>query len=102
MMKAHLIALGAAATLATGAPVLAAEKNPDMVVSYQDLDLSTARGQKTLERRIDAAAKKYCRVDTQRSGTRIASPQAGKCYREVKRQATRQFAQITGNRNLGG
>ena len=102
MMKTPLMAIAAAATLASGAPALAQDKGPDMVVSYRDLDLSTAHGQRTLERRIDAAAKKYCGVATQRTGTRIPSPQIGKCYREAKRQATQQFAQIAGNRNLGG
>lgn len=101
-MKTPLIALAAATLALTGAPAFAGEKGADMVVQYQDLDLSNTKGQKTLERRIDAAAKKFCRVNTQRSGTRISSTQADKCFREAKRLARQQFAQIVDDARLGG
>ncbi|GAA4047485.1 UrcA family protein [Parerythrobacter jejuensis] len=101
-MKTPLIALAATATLIAGTPALAVETGDNMVVQYQDLNLSSVKGQKTLERRIDAAAKRYCRVGAQRSGTRISNSQASKCYREAKRLARQQFAEVIDNNRLGG
>ena len=101
-MKTPLIALAAAATLMTSGPAIAGQTGDDMVVRYNDLNLSSTQGQKTLERRIDAAAKKYCRVGAQRSGTRINNSQAGKCYREAKRLARQQFAEVADDNRLGG
>jgi UrcA family protein len=101
-MKIPMIALAATATFLTGAPALADTSSPDMVVRYADLDLSTEAGQKTLESRIDAAAKKYCGVGEQRTGTRMKSSQASKCYREAKRLANQQFAAIINDARRGG
>lgn len=73
-----------------------------MVVTYADLDLNTTAGQKTLESRIDAAAKKYCSVGVHTTGTRITASKAKGCIREVKRLAKRQFAQVMDETRLGG
>ena len=102
-MKTPILALAATATLLTGAPALAGKSNEDaMVVHYADLDLNTTAGQKTLETRIDAAAKKYCTVGAYNTGTRITSSKAKKCYREAKRLASRQFAKVMDETRLGG
>ncbi|UIP07285.1 UrcA family protein [Erythrobacter sp. SDW2] len=101
-MKTPMIALAAAATLLTGVPALADDAAPDMVVRYADLDLTTEAGQKTLESRIDAAAKKYCGVGEQRTGTRMKSSQATRCYRDAKRLANQQFAAIISDARRGG
>jgi UrcA family protein len=89
-------------TILAGAPALAEEMNDDMIVRYADLDLSTEAGQKTLETRIDAAAKKYCGMGEQRTGTRLSSSKAKVCYREAKRLANQQFAAIISDERRGG
>lgn len=101
-MKTPLLALAATATFLAAAPAMADETNPDMVVRYADLDLSTEAGQKTLETRIDAAAKKYCGVGEQRTGTRLKSTMASRCYREAKRLANQQFAALVSDERVGG
>lgn len=101
-MKTPLFALAATMTMLAGAPALAEQMSDDMVVRYADLDLSTEAGQKTLETRIDAAAKKYCGVGEQRTGTRLSSSKAKVCYREAKRLANQQFAAIVSDARLGG
>lgn len=101
-MKTPMIALAAAATLLSGVPALADDTGPDMVVRYADLDLTTEAGQKTLESRIDAAAKKYCGVGEQRTGTRMKSSLAKRCYRDAKRLANQQFAALVSDARRGG
>lgn len=101
-MKTPLIALAATATILAGAPALAGQTGPDMVVRYADLDLASEAGQKTLETRIDAAAKKYCGIGEQRTGTRMKSSQAKVCYREAKRLANQQFAALVSDARNGG
>lgn len=101
-MKTPLLAFATAATLMAGTPALAQQSGQDLVVSYADLDLSTKAGQRTLDKRIDAAAKKFCGVGEQTTGTRLRSPMATKCYREAKRLATQEFAAIVADAGRGG
>jgi UrcA family protein len=79
-------ALGAAA-LAT--PSLAQAS----AVKYADLDLGTSSGQAQLERRIDQAAREACGLDAQRSGTRLGSSEAKKCYTETLASVHKQVAE---------
>lgn len=102
MTKAPLIAIAAMATILTAQPALAQQVGPDMVVKYSDLDLSSKAGQKTLESRIDAAAKKFCGVGEQTTGTRLKSSEAGKCFREARRLANQQFAVLVNDARRGG
>jgi len=51
-----LMAVGAAATQASADPLM----NPDVVVNYGDLDLSTAAGAEKLYMRIEHAAVRVC------------------------------------------
>ena len=63
-MKAFLLPLLAAASLATlSVPVSAKEVRFE--VEYTDLNLATAKGQETLDRRIVNAARKACGVRRQ-------------------------------------
>ena len=101
-MKTPLIAIAAMTTALTGTPAFAEQRGPDMVVQYDDLDLTSEAGQSTLEFRIDAAAKKFCRVDAVQTGSRVKSRTATKCYKEAKRLATQQFAQVVNEARLGG
>jgi len=101
-MKTPLIALAAAATALTATPALAGETERNMVVSYQDLDLSTEAGQKTLQSRINAAAKKFCGVGAIQTGSRVTSKASTKCFKEARRLANQQFAVILDDARLGG
>ena len=70
MTKTALAAAGIGmALLGLSAPASAGVPT-SIAVSYADLDLSHAAGQKQLERRIDAAAHKACRLRDRQSGTR--------------------------------
>lgn len=96
MIKTVLFAAAAAlATAATAAPVLA----KDVVVSYADLDLASAKGQHDFARRIDRAAKAAC--DYQTDG-RIPSHEALICYRQARATANTQMALLVENTRLGG
>ncbi|WP_435419102.1 UrcA family protein [Parerythrobacter aurantius] len=101
-MKSTLAAVAALTMAVAAPPALAAAPSPDLVVEYGDLDLATAEGQEALEDRIDAAARKYCGVGSQRTGTRMRPSTAKVCYREAKRLANQQFAVITGDERRGG
>jgi UrcA family protein len=96
MMKTVLFAAAAAlATVATATPVLA--KN--VVVSYADLDLTSAKGQHDLARRIDRAAKRAC--DYHQDG-HIAARETMNCYRQARSRANTEMALLVENKNLGG
>lgn len=55
--------LVAAGFITTATPAAAQSVSTSVHVSYADLNLSSSTGQKTLERRIDAAAKIACDID---------------------------------------
>src|SRR5690606_31145656 len=98
-MKRPLIALAAATVLgATATPAFA----ESLSIPYQDLNLSTAEGQQTLERRIDQAARTFCGIDRPTTGSRISSRDARQCYAATKTQAQKQSAAILDEKRLGG
>ena len=101
-MKTPLIALAATATLMAGAPALAEEAGDTMVVVYDDLDLGSDAGQKTLNQRIDAAAKKFCGVGDVQTGTRLTSKSSSKCFKEARKIARQAMAPIVRDSQLGG
>ena len=71
-------------------------------VTYKDLNLDTAAGQKILERRIDAAAREACGFQRQRTGTRVRSPGSRECYEAAKISASEQIAARIKGESLGG
>ena len=91
----------AAAALGSIAVPAMAEK-VSFEVEHRDLNLSTAEGQKALDRRIDSAARKACGVDVSTTGTRIRSSDARACYREMRAKARKQFAALTASEKKGG
>lgn len=98
-MKRPLVVLAAVAAFgATAAPAYA----DTLSIPYRDLDLSTAEGQKALDRRIDGAVREFCALDQQLTGTRIATRESRKCYAETRRQADKQFAAIMDEQRVGG
>ena len=101
MLKTALFAAAAAVasfTTLAAAPAFAGE----VTVSYQDLDLTTAKGQKTLARRIDVAARRACGYDRVETGTRIPSREAVDCYKQAKQRSTGAMASIVDGARLGG
>lgn len=96
-MNKTLIALAAAGAVLAGAPAAAEET----VVRYHDLNLASEKGQKTLERRIEAAVRKVC-ADTSNTGTRLPSRPANECIAQARAAAKQNFAAIIANHKLGG
>lgn len=92
-------ALGAAAVFAAPA---AAEAPATVAVKYSDLNLSTDAGQRQLERRIDAAARSICEVDSALTGTRLQSTEARKCYQDTRARVHEQVAELIARDNSRG
>jgi UrcA family protein len=97
-----LAALGLAGAAIT--PALASEVGPMSIdVSTAGLDLSTADGQKTLERRVERAVRKACSTNTVTTGTRIPSQEAKACLARARADAEQQVAALTlRNEQRGG
>ncbi|MCR2834491.1 UrcA family protein [Parerythrobacter lacustris] len=73
-----------------------------LFVSYADLDLTSAAGQKSLETRINVAAKRVCGYHQEVPGSRIRTREAEQCYKQAVNDATRQVAARIGDTRLGG
>lgn len=97
-MKTTLIALAMTGAVLAGAPAAAEE----MKITHDDLNLATAQGQKVLQQRIDAAARKVCGLSDIRTGTRVRSNEATDCYKQARAAANEHFAAIVANQKLGG
>ncbi|MGB7419813.1 MAG: UrcA family protein [Erythrobacter sp.] len=90
-MKFFTLASIALAPLALAvAPGSAADaQHKSIQISTDDLDLSTAKGQRTLDRRIEKAARSVCDAGHSRTGTRIRSTSVSKCL-DVARNSVRE------------
>lgn len=69
--------------VASSAQAIVGKSVSEEIVSFSDLNLSKVEGQKTLQRRLEATAKKVCAVDqafNTRSVSRIADSK--RCYKE--------------------
>ena len=97
-MRAFLCMAAAIGLAIPAAPALANE----VTVKYDDLELSTPAGQRVLEQRISAAARKACQAEVPRTGSRLNSTQAKRCVEEAKRQVKRQVAAVIEQHRLGG
>ena len=103
MIKQSLaLALAAAATLSAPAAFAAPAEGAAVAVQYSDLDLGTEKGQKTLERRLDAAARTVCGMDETTTGSRLVNGEARSCYKSARQQLAEQFAELTSNTRRGG
>lgn len=72
-MNKAFAAIAALGLFATSAPAVAQE-GADVTVTYDDLDLDSAKGQKELDRRIEKAARQVCGLDRQRTRYDTRSP----------------------------
>lgn len=92
---AAMISLGTTPALANGDAARSVE------VAYHDLDLTTAKGQKTLDRRVDRAAREVCGLTDVATGTRLPANGAHACYREAKDKIGARVAALVAARSRG-
>lgn len=103
-MTKNTLTIAAAALALLAAPAYAGQTDtPSEAIQYSDLDLTTEKGRKQLDKRVDEAARNVCGMDQTATGTRITSQTARKCYRDAKRQIEQHLASVVrdGTR-LGG
>lgn len=96
-LRPLLAAAAAAATLAA-TPAFA----ESIRVEYKDLDLASDAGQKTLQGRLDAAARQVCGMDDIRTGSRVPDASARKCHKEALAGLEQRFAAVIDKANKGG
>lgn len=94
-MKSIFAPALALAVLATPFASAMAAPSQSNQVRYNDLDLETAAGKKTLDARIRTAARSICDGES-RTGTRLAR---SACIEDVRRQV---LSQIDSNQNRVG
>ena len=102
MIRNFTIALASAALLVAPAAQAAEEKGQPVGVTVADLDLTTQQGREELDRRIDLAAKEVCGMNDTVTGSRVASRESRRCYRDAKAQMETHFAGVIENKQLGG
>lgn len=96
-----IAAVGLAGAAVT--PALAQEfDRTRVVVSYADLDLGTAKGQKILDLRVAKAVRNACRTVDPRSGTRLMTQDAQACLNRARAEAKQQVAAVIANEQRGG
>ncbi len=93
-------AIGLAATVAIAQPAIAGTNPVVAHVNYADLALTTPEGQKTLQTRLNEAARQVCRFDSQ--GRLKTSRQENACYRETRQKVSVQMASVIRDNLLGG
>lgn len=93
----------ALAAVALAIPAAATEADAGSVgVRYNDLNLASKAGQEELDRRLDRAARSVCGMDAVRTGTRLASADSRRCYREARVALDKQFAALVKDSAAGG
>ncbi|WP_054531364.1 UrcA family protein [Erythrobacter sp. SG61-1L] len=95
MKRSIMIIAAAVGTLVAAQPAFAEAAT----VSFKDLDLSTEKGRKELDRRIDNAAKDVCGYNVDRTGSRVPSNDARKCYKEARKKIETRIATLTETSN---
>lgn len=96
-----LAALGLAG--AAFGPAAAGETAPMKVtITAADLDLTTAQGQRMLDKRIEKAARTVCRTTTLTTGSRILPYEVQACLAKARTDAKRQVAALAADQQRGG
>jgi UrcA family protein len=96
-----LAALGLAGAAIT--PALAGEtQRMTIAVSTADIDLATAKGQRTLDQRIEKAARTVCRTTSVTTGSRIMSQESQACLAKARSAAREQVAVLVAEQQRGG
>lgn len=105
LAKSLTLAFATAGLAATAAaPAFAAEAPAPRtaLVSFADLDLGTAAGQRTLDKRIERAARSVCRQVSIQTGTRIMDQDVMNCLARARTDAKQQVAARLTNEQRGG
>lgn len=89
-----------AAAVSLAAIAVPAHAAPTRKVSYADLDLSTARGQAELQRRVSKAARQVCQYFA--DGTLMPAETHEQCYRMARTQASERTAALIADSQRGG
>lgn len=96
----------ALSTALVAAPAFAAGSHQDStsttseLVQYGDLDLTTAKGQKTLKRRLDDASRRVCMFDAR---GQIVTPRKEQACLAIVQEATEtRFARLSSRDGIGG
>lgn len=71
-------------------------------VPTADINLATAEGQKTLDKRIEKAVRNVCGVTTPSTGSRILSEQARDCLAKARADVKQQLAVLNTDEQRGG
>lgn len=86
MFKKTPIAAALLGLALTAAPAFA-EEPVKIQVTYKDLDLTTPEGQRTLDRRLDNAAREACGYGQHVTGSRLPDARASACYKQARANA---------------
>ncbi|WP_311202109.1 UrcA family protein [Novosphingobium mangrovi (ex Huang et al. 2023)] len=105
MFKKATLAAALAGLALTATPVLA-ETTTKVRVEINDLDLTTPEGQRTLELRLDTAAREACGYDQRTTGSRLPTATARACYKQAHAKAqdimATAIARASDDARLGG
>lgn len=71
-------------------------------VRTADIDLATAKGQKTLDQRVEKAVRQVCRTTSHTGGSRILTMDARACLAKARADAKQQVAALTNGQQRGG
>jgi len=71
-------------------------------VETGDLDLGTAKGQKTLDQRVEKAVRHVCHTTSLTTGSRLLSQDARACLAKARTNARQQVAALTLGQQRGG
>src|SRR3546814_15733227 len=103
MMSYRIFAAAVAASLLATTPALADEDGAGGVsVEYSDLDLTSAKGQAALERRVLAAVNQVCEANSPSTGSRIVPADKRRCIAAARKSAKAQGAAILEAVRRGG
>lgn len=102
-MKTLALAAAALGLVGTTAPAFAGEvERMSIKVGFGDINLATAEGQETLDKRIEKAVRTVCRVNDVSTGSRQLTQEKRDCLVKARADARQQVALVTGDRQRGG
>lgn len=96
-----LAALGLAGAAITPAMAGNAE-TMTIQVPTADIDLGTAKGQRTLDQRVEKAVRQVCRTTSLTTGSRTLSQEARACLAKARIDAKQQVAALVTEQQRGG
>lgn len=79
-----------------------APQSATVTLTTAGLDLSTAKGQRMLDQRIEKAARTVCRTTTVQTGSRVINQDAQTCLAKARSDARRQLAPMTARNEQRG